>query len=105
VSGDRVVLVRYETRTDTAEDNQSLVEGVYAELAEERPENLRYLTLRLADGVTFVHLAVLRGPDNPLERSAAFAAFQDGIAERCTVPPAPSGATIIGSYGLFENNP
>jgi hypothetical protein len=100
VSNERIVVVRYETRPDTAGDNQSLVEGVYAELAAEHPEGLRYLTLRLADGVTFVHIAFVDGPDNPLERSAAFAAFQQGIAERCSVPPMPSRATAVGSYGF-----
>ena len=97
----RTVVVRYETRADTAEDNQALVEGVYAELAAQDPGGLRYLTLRLADGVTFVHIAIVEGPDNPLERSPAFAAFQDGIAERCSVPPMPSPATVVGSYRVF----
>ena len=97
----RTVMVRYETRADTADDNQALVEGVYAELAAEHPEGLRYLTLRLADGVTFVHIALVEGPDNPLERSAAFATFQQGIAERCSVPPTPSRATVVGSYGFL----
>ena len=101
MTGDRAVVVRYETRADTAQDNQALVEGVYAELAAQDPGGLRYLTLRLADGVTFVHIAIVDGPDNPLTSSPAFARFQDGIAERCSVPPMPSQATVVGSYGIF----
>jgi hypothetical protein len=96
----RTLVVRYETHPGTAEENELLVKQVYAELAAEDPGGLRYLTLRLADGVTFLHIAMLDGEDNPLSRSLAFAAFQEGIGERCSVPPAPSQATIVGSYGL-----
>jgi hypothetical protein len=94
----RTLVVRYETRPDAAEENERLVKQVFAELADEDPGGLRYLTLRLADGVTFLHIATVDEEDNPLGRSAAFAAFQEGIAERCSVPPAPSQATIVGSY-------
>jgi hypothetical protein len=94
----RTVVVRYRTSPEAAEENQLLVQQVFAELAAEDPGGLRYMTLRLADGVTFVHVAVTEGEENPLIRSPAFAAFQKGIAERCVEPPAPSGATVIGSY-------
>ena len=94
----RTVIVRYRTTPEEAEENQRLVEQVYAELAATAPETLRYQTLRLADGVTFVHIATIDGTDNPLDRSEAFAEFQRGIGERCAEPPAPSGATVVGSY-------
>jgi hypothetical protein len=96
----RTVVVRYNTSADTAEQNQHLVEQVFAELNADDPGGLRYITLRLADGATFVHVAILEGADNPLEHSPAFAAFQKGIAERCVEPPAPSTATVVGSYGF-----
>jgi hypothetical protein len=95
----RTLVVRYETRPDAAEENERLVKQVFAELADEDPGGLRYLTLRLADGVTFLHIATVDEEDNPLGRSAAFAAFQEGIAERCSVPPPPSPPTIVGSSG------
>ncbi len=37
---------------------------------------------------------------NPLDRSPAFAAFQEGIAERCVEGPEPIRATVVGSYGI-----
>ena len=52
----------------------------------------------LDDGVTFVHVAVLEGDDNPLSRSAAFAEFQSGIHDRCAEGPVPAEASIVGSY-------
>jgi hypothetical protein len=95
----RTIIVRYRTTPEAADENQRLIEQVYAELAATDPGNLRYQTLRLADGVTFVHVSTIDGPDNPLDRSAAFAEFQRGIGDRCDEPPAPSHATIVGSYG------
>jgi acyl dehydratase len=96
----RTVVVRYKTSPEAGEENQRRVEAVFAELAATDPDGLRYATFRLADQVTFVHVAMLEGDDNPLTRSVAFAAFQEGLAERCVEPPAPSEATLVGSYRL-----
>ncbi len=92
------VVVRYRTRPDAADENQRLVQQVFAELAAEDPGGLRYATFRLSDGVTFIHVAVVEGTDNPLPRTAAFTEFQQGIGDRCVEPPEASGATVVGSY-------
>jgi hypothetical protein len=94
----RTVVVRYQVHHDAAEENQRLVEQVYAELAATDPGGLRYATYRLADGVTFVHVATVAGEENPLTSTAAFARFQEGLGERCTEPPSPSSATVVGHY-------
>jgi len=94
-------VVRYETRPERAEENERLIRDVFAELAKEEPEGLRYASFRLDDGVTFVHVALLDGEDNPLSTSAAFGAFQSAIAERCVEGPTVADATVIGSYRLF----
>ena len=98
------VLVRYRTKPDRGDENQALVEAVFAELAESEPDGLRYATLRLEDGVSFVHVAFIETDDgsNPLADTAAFAAFQADIADRCDEPPAPSPATVVGSYRFFD---
>ena len=93
--------MRYRTSPEAAEENRRLVEQVYAELTADDPGGLRYATFRLADEVTFIHVAVVEGTDNPLDRSEAFAEFQKGIADRCVEPPASSGATVVGSYRLL----
>ena len=51
------------------------------------------------DGVTFVHVSHQGGPENPLQMLPAFAEFQRELQERCAEPPAPSEATVVGSYG------
>ena len=94
----QTVIVRYRTRPESAEENARLVRAVFDELAVTRPEGFRYATYRLGDGVTFVHVARLEG-DNPLTRSAAFAAFQAGLSDRCVEGPEPATAERVGAYG------
>ena len=65
------IVVRYQTGPDQADENQRLVEAVYAELAAKNPEGFRYATLRLAD-CTFLHIAEVTAETNPLEQIAAF---------------------------------
>jgi hypothetical protein len=94
-------VIRYTTHPEAADENERLVRAVYAELAGRRPDGLHYATLRLDDGVTFVHIAVLDGDENPLPAMAAFGEFQADLQSRCAEGPAPAGATVIGSYRLL----
>ena len=93
------VVVRYRPKLDQGDENQALVEAVFAELAEADPGGVRYATLRLADG-TFVHIADVETDPNPLGGVAAFARFQEGIADRCEPGEGPDAqpATVVGSY-------
>ena len=96
----KTTIVRYRTRPESADENADLVRGVYAALAELAPPDFSYATYRLADDVTFVHVAVHANDSNPLATLPAFAEFQRNLRERCAEPPAPSSATLVGSYGL-----
>ena len=96
----RSVVVRYRTTPETAEENQRLVEQVFASLADSRPEGLHYVTLRLADGVTFVHVASQDG--DALSGLPAFQEFQRELAARVEAPPDASAATVVGSYRVFD---
>ena len=93
-------IVRYTAKPECADENERLIRDVFAELAERDPEGLRYAAFRLADRVSFVHVAVLEGDKNPLADSAAFAEFQRGIKDRCADGPVAADAEIIGSYRL-----
>jgi hypothetical protein len=97
-----VTVVRYKTKPGRADENQALVEKVFAELAAERPDDLRYMTFRLDDGVSFVHVASVETPDgaNPLAATAAFRTFQQEIGDRCEEGPLAMSATVVGSYGF-----
>jgi hypothetical protein len=101
----RRVVVRYTTKPECADENQKLVEAVFAALAERRPEGFRYATFRLDDGVSFVHVASLETDEgnNPLDSLPQFAAFTKDIAARCEQPPAAQPATLVGSYRIYED--
>ena len=94
------VVVRYKTKPERAEENQALVEAVFAELSADAPAGLRYESYRLADGVSFVHIASIDTADgsNPLTAMPAFSAFLQGIADRCSEAPLALEANEIGAY-------
>jgi hypothetical protein len=97
------VVVRYKVKPERVEENQHLIERVFAELAEAAPEGLRYASFRLEDGVSFLHVASIDVKDgsNPLGAIEAFAEFTRDIAERCDEPPTAQTAALVGSYGIF----
>ena len=93
--------IRYKTVPDRAEENQRLIEAVFAELRAKSPEGIRYLVLRLDDG-TFLHLVAVAGDDaNPITGLETFKSFQKGVKERWIEPPRVSEAAIVGNYGML----
>jgi hypothetical protein len=98
----KAAVIRYETKPEAAEENQRLVEEVFAALDKVRPEGLRYTTLRLEDGVTFVHVVLTEGDADPLPELPEFQAFAQGIGERIVSPPVRGGAQVVGSYRFLS---
>jgi hypothetical protein len=92
-------VIRYRTKPECADDNVRLIEDVFAELAALGTTGIRYTALRLDDGVTFVHVAVIEDGDNPLQSSPAFGAFQAGLGARLEEGPFPATATVVGTHG------
>ena len=94
------VMVRYKVKADQAEENQRLVEQVYAELQRNSPAGLRYATFKQNDGVSFVHIASIEteNGDNPLAQLPVFKAFQAQIKERCVELPVVIDLEEIGAY-------
>lgn len=94
------VVVQYRVHPEHAEENAALVRAVYAELAEQAPAGFRYATFVEADGVSFVHVAVMdAGVEAPLPGLAAFQAFRAGLGERCAEGPVSTPVTPVGDYG------
>ena len=96
----KATVVRYQAKSDRADENQQLIEAVFADLEARQPEGFTYKVFRLEDGVSFVHVVIEHGTDNPdsLQAVPAFQAFVADIADRCDIPPAPIGASIVGGY-------
>jgi hypothetical protein len=87
-------VIRYQTKPEAADENQRLIEGVFAELALKAPQGLQYTSVRLADGVTFLHLVVGEGiADLP-----AFQEFQRDFGSRVVAPPERTEFTVVGTY-------
>lgn len=97
----KTAVVRYSTRAEAAEENQRLVEQVFAELARQAPEGLRYAVFRLADGVTFVH--IVEDDGDILPTLAPFKEFQKQIADRVATPPTVVEAAVVGSYRFMAD--
>jgi hypothetical protein len=96
----KTTIVRYQTKPGRADENQQLIEAVFAELEEREPEGFTYKVFRLEDGVSFIHVVIEHDVENPesLQAVAAFQAFVADIESRCDVPPVAQGATIVGGY-------
>ena len=85
---------------EAADENQRRVEGVFAELASTKPDNVSYIVLRLADD-SFVHVSFHDHRDdevNPIASTAAFAHFQEGHAERRAGGVDQQTAELVGAY-------
>jgi len=91
------IVVRYRTKPEAAEENQRLIEAVFAALAAAKPAELNYTAYRLEDGVTFVHAASGAGRA-ALGEVAAFQEFQRDIAARVETGPDAVPASVVGTY-------
>jgi|ERR1700683_379134 hypothetical protein len=97
----RHVMVRYTLKPGQAELNEKLVKAVYEELDQVKPSGFRYATVRLDDGLTFVHIAVSDSAEVPLPSIGAFRRFTEDIADRCDIAPQTTEFEVVGSYGLL----
>jgi len=93
---DPFTIVRYRVRPGRGDENATLVRAVFDALHAAHPDGVRYATLRMEDGVSFLHVA--RGATTVLRDLDAFRAFGAAIAERTEEPPAFASATLVGEY-------
>jgi len=95
------LVTRYAMQSaEAADENQRRVEGVFAELSTNEPDDVSYIVLRLADD-SFVHVSFHdHGDDevNPIASTAAFAHFQDGHADRREGAVDQQTARLVGAY-------
>ena len=95
------LVTRYATRsTEAADENQRRIEGVFDELAANRPDTVSYIVLRLADD-SFVHVSFHDHADdevNPIASMASFAHFQEDHADRREGGVDQQTATLVGAY-------
>ena len=98
----RRVMVRYQVKPEQADENVRRVQAVFAQLEREQPAGLRYMTFRLPDGVSFVHVASVEVAENPLTALEAFKQFAGTIKDRCVEPPVTTELEVVGSYRFLD---
>jgi len=98
----KTILVQYRVKADQPAANIALIQAVFAQLASEAPTGLRYASFVQDDGVSFVHIASVEGPANPLTALTAFKAFSEKIKDRCEEPPQSRELKTVGAYRFFE---
>ena len=98
------MMVRYKVKADKAQENIDYIQNVFRALNEAKPENFRYASFQLDDGLTFVHIASIETGDgsNPLPEFDEFKAFRIDLASRCDEPPVSSAIETLGNYQVFE---
>ena len=94
----RRVMIRYRLKPDQVERNEELVRAVYEEVHRAAPSGFRYVTFKLEDGVSFMHISESEGDESPLADIAAAKEFQREIADRCDEQPVVTQLTEVGSY-------
>jgi hypothetical protein len=95
----KTVVVRYKVRPEAVAENERLIRKVFEQLAVARPQGLRYQSVKLADGVSFMHVATVQARDaSPLPALPAFRDFVAGIRDRCVEPPSTSEVEVLGTY-------
>jgi hypothetical protein len=93
------VVVRYKVKPERLAEHEALIARVFAQLAEVRPKDLRYEVFKLADGLSFVHLATHSATPNPLTDLEAFKAFAADVKSRLDEGPISSEASAVGCFG------
>ena len=97
------MMVRYKVKPDRVAENERFIASVFEQLNSEQPAGLRYVSFKLDDGVSFMHIVEVDAPDgaNPLHALPAFNAFTASVRDRCDDPPVSVELQAVGSYHLF----
>jgi hypothetical protein len=100
-----VRVVRYRTKPERADENQRLIEAVFAELDEVEATGFSYASFRLDDGVSFVHVVVEHDGEGSVSLAdlPAFQAFASSIAQRCDEQPVVQDATLVGAHRMVHD--
>jgi hypothetical protein len=97
------MMVRYKVKADRVAENERYITSVFEQLKREQPPGLRYVSFKLDDGVSFMHIVSHEAADgsNPLGELSAFKAFTAEIQDRCDEPPVSVELQEVGSYNVF----
>lgn len=94
---------RAKIKPDAVGEVEAAARDMFAAVERHAPENIRYASTKLSDGVTFlILLHVEDGTENPLPQIPEFLQFQEGLRSGWADGPPDAGpAEVVGSYRLF----
>ena len=96
-------IVTYTVKPGREEENASLVRAVFEELAQTRPDGLRYAVFHLPDSRQFIHLYTDEGSQTGLQGLNSFKAFVAGAEDRHEQPATVTQPELIGDYHTFND--
>jgi hypothetical protein len=96
--------VTYTVKRGREKDNAALVWAVFEELAQTRPEGLRYAVFYLPDSRKFIHLYTDEGSPLGVQELDSFQAFIAGAKEIHEQPATFTQPELIGDYLTFEKS-
>jgi hypothetical protein len=99
-----VLTVRATLKEEHVAEAEAAVRRMFAAIEREGLEGIRYASVRLQDGVTFLALLELEdGVENPLLALPEAKEFYDSLPGWYVAPPEVGPGTVIGSYRLFSD--
>jgi hypothetical protein len=99
-----VLTVRAKVKEEHVAEAEAAVRRMFAAIEREGLEGIRYASIKLEDGVTFVALLEVEdGGQNPLADLPEAQEFYAGLPGWYAEPPEVRPGTVIGSYRLFSN--
>lgn len=93
------LMIQYTVRCDQVQQNIDLLRAAYAELRADPPDDLRWITYQLDDGVTFIDIVAGSGDPAELAQRPAFHRFRSTLDDRCQAPPTMTELKQIEALG------
>lgn len=97
-----VLMAQAKIKPEGVAGVQEATKRMFAAINAAQPEGIRYASVLLPDGETFVAiLQVEDGVDNPIPGLEEFRELQERVEASRTAPNSVQPLTVIGSYRLF----
>ena len=98
-----VMMVRQKIKDGRVEAAEAAARDLFATLARERLEGIRYASTRVGDSATFVVLLELAdGREDPRRAIPAYQRFLEQLQGWVDGPPVIEHLTVVGSYQLLD---
>ncbi len=97
-----VQMAQVKIIAESVTDVQAATKKMFAAIDAAEPEGIRYASLLLADGETFVAVVqVDDGVENPIPGFPEFRALQEVVEASRAEQPDVQPLTVVGSYRMF----